>query len=240
MNNTPKVSVIMSVFNATPFLAESVSSILNQTYKNFEFIIINDGSTDKTSEILSRFSDPRLKIIHQNNRGFTKSINYCLRLAKGKYIARMDADDISLPERLSRQISFLDSHPDIALCGTYAIAINESGQEIGRYTYPPVNHSDILRLLFRHNPFIHPSVMFRKKVIDQIGPYNEKFPVAQDYELWSRLAPQFKTANLPEFLLRYRILKKSVTRQKNRSWYRLWLGIKIRLLVIWRLIFKAS
>ena len=118
MKNDPKISVVMAVYNGEKYLREAIDSILNQTFKDFEFIIVNDGSTDRTREILESFIDPRIVLIHQEHMGLTKSLNRGIALAKGKYIARQDADDISMAERLEKQFNFLESHENVALLGT--------------------------------------------------------------------------------------------------------------------------
>lgn len=210
----PKISVIMSVYNCEKYLKYAVDSILNQTYKDFEFIIINDGSTDKSREILESYKDDRIKLFNNKNKGLTKSLNEAIGYSKGEYIARIDADDIALPERFEKQVKFLDSNPEIVMCGTWADFINEDG-EILREFRRPVTDRDIKREIVFHNPFIHPSVMMRKSVFDKIGLYDESFRHAQDYELWTRIVTKFKTANIPEKLLRYRLLKEGITQSNN-------------------------
>lgn len=212
----PKISVVMSVYNGEKFLKESVSSILNQTYRDFEFIIIDDGSTDSSLEILRDFKkeDSRIKLVSRENKGLTRSLNEGIKLAQGEYIARMDSDDISMPERFEKQIAFLEKNKDIALCGTWAINIDENGNEIGKYK-TPIMSKEIKKTILFHNPFIHPSVMIRKEIINNIGVYNEKIKYAQDYEYWLRVIKKNKVANLDDFLLKYRIGKKSMTRRSN-------------------------
>lgn len=212
----PKISVIMSVYNGEKFLKESVLSILNQTYADFEFIIINDGSTDLSLEILRGFEekDKRIRLISRENKGLTPSLNEGIKLAQGEYIARMDSDDISMPERFEKQITFLEKNKDIALCGTWAINIDENGNEIGEYK-TPITNKEIKKNILFHNPFIHPSVMIRKEIVNNIGLYNEKIKYAQDYEYWLRMIKKNKVANLDDFLIKYRIAKKSMTRKSN-------------------------
>ena len=223
----PKISVIMPVYNGEKYLKEAVDSILGQTLVDFEFIIINDGSTDGTDEMLSSYNDPRITVIKQTNQGVTKSLNNGLARAQGDYIARMDADDVAKPQRFAIQAAFLDSHPEIALCGSWAKAIDKDGREIGDFNYPPLTHAKIRHYYFWHNPFIHSSVMFRKTAIESCGNYDETVKRAQDYELWGRIISKFQTANLPEQLLLYRVLKEGVTKSKNLSMR--WIGLKIRL-----------
>jgi len=212
----PKISVVMSVYDGEKFLEEAVLSVLNQTYKDFEFIIIDDGSTDSSLKMLRSFEkkDERIKLVSRENKGLTRSLNEGIKLAQGEYIARMDGDDISMPKRFEKQIDFLEKNKDIALCGTWAINIDENGNEIGEYKTPTTN-KEIRKMILFHNPFIHPSVMMRKEIINNVGLYNEKIKYAQDYEYWLRIIKKNKMANLNSFLLWYRIVKKSMTRKSN-------------------------
>ena len=200
----------MSVYDGEKFLEEAVLSVLNQTYKDFEFIIIDDGSTDSSLKMLRSFEkkDERIKLVSRENKGLTRSLNEGIKLAQGEYIARMDGDDISMPKRFEKQIDFLEKNKDIALCGTWAINIDENGNEIGEYKTPTTN-KEIRKMILFHNPFIHPSVMMRKEIINNVGLYNEKIKYAQDYEYWLRIIKKNKMANLNSFLLWYRIVKKA-------------------------------
>ena len=231
-NQRPKISVVMSVYNGEKYLREAVESTLNQTLTDFEFIIINDGSTDKTREILEGYNDPRIRLFNNANKGLTKSLNEGIQYSKGEYIARMDGDDISLPNRFERQVVFMDSHIEIAMCGTWAEFTDKDGNNNGLYK-TPVSSGEIHAMLIRHNPFIHSSVIIRKSIFDKVGLYDESFRRVQDYELWTRIVPLFETANLPEVLLKYRVLKSSIT-NSNRFKVKI-AGLKIRLLGIWRL-----
>lgn len=233
----PKISVIMSVYNGEKFLEEAVLSVLNQTYKDFEFIIIDDGSTDSSLEMLGGFEkkDERIRLVSRKNKGLTPSLNEGIKLAQGEYIARMDGDDISMPERFEKQLDFLEKNKEIALCGTWAINIDENGNEIGEYK-TPTTHKEIKKMILFHNPFIHPSVMIRKSVFEKVGLYSEHFKHIEDYELWTRVLAHFKTANIQEFLLKYRITGNGVTR-KNRK-IMLLKGVMVRILYLIRKITK--
>mgnify|MGYP003999977059 CR=1 FL=1 len=235
MKKEPLVSVIMSIYNGEKYLKESVWSILKQTYENFEFIIIDDGSTDETLNILNTISDLRLKIISKKNTGLTKSLNYAIGIAKGDLIARIDVDDIANQERLAVQVDFLIKHPKVALCGSWAKFIDEVGNEIGKYKVP-INYSEIKHNILLHNPIIHSSVMFRKKVFNQVHGYNEKYRYAQDYELWGRIVPKYEVINLPQYLIKYRKLDTGITKSKNLTVR--WIGLKIRCLILLRLLKK--
>lgn len=196
------------------YLFEAIESIINQTYKDFEFIIVNDGD----DVILNYESfDPRIKVIHNlENIGLTKSLNIAIREAKGDYIARMDADDISHPTRLEEQVNFLESNPRCVLVGTWAEIIDKNGK-ILRIVKHPCENAVIQRELIKYNPFIHSSIMFRN-----VLKYNENFKYAQDYELYFRIARGWDDgymdlANIPKILHQYRETDKSITSKKNRS-----------------------
>src|SRR3989441_3042965 len=196
------VSVVMAVYNAEPWLSEAVESVLGQTFGDFEFVVIDDGSSDATPEILRRFHDSRLRVTRQHQSGQTPALNHALRLSQGALIARMDGDDVALPDRLARQAAFLDAHPDVGLLGTGCREITASG-EVVRAITPPADDHTLRRLLIRMNPFTHSSVMCRREVLDASGWYDPRFVVAQDYDLWLRMSRLTKLANLPEpFVLR--------------------------------------
>jgi glycosyltransferase involved in cell wall biosynthesis len=202
----PRVSVIMGVYNTKRYVAEAIESVLKQTYKDFEFIIIDDTSTDGTSEILQKYAkkDKRIKLIkNKTNLGLTKNLNVGLRKAKGEFIARMDADDVSLPNRFATEVQFLDKHPDVALAGTWADIINNEGKIIGEIKYT-TEHKQIRRNMTERSQIIHPSVMFRKRIVNEVGMYDEKLRTAQDYEYFARVMSKFKVANIPKKLLHYR------------------------------------
>ena len=200
----PRVSVLMSVYNGAPYLRQSVQSILDQTFRDFEFIIINDGSTDNTQEILESVSDPRIQILVQPNTGLTKALNRGLKLCRGKFIARMDADDLSMPERLERQLIFFDKHPEVGVVGTAYFEIDDKGKILLEKACL-LEDNQLRKVLIKYNPFCHTSTMIRKSVFNRVGFYDESFSYAQDYELWFRIARHYKLANLPQFLTKNRI-----------------------------------
>jgi len=208
-------SVVMSVYNAEEYLAEAIESILNQTYRSFEFIIINDGSTDKSLEVIKKYEqgDDRIILVSRENRGLPYSLNEGILLAKGKYIARMDADDISLSTRLEEQVSFMENNPKIGICGT-AILNFDTGS---RWILSSTDKMLKSELLFS-TVFAHPTVMMRRTLLlENKLLYNETFLQSQDFELWTRLADYTKFANLKIPLLRYRILDQSITRQSDQK-----------------------
>lgn len=206
MSRQPLVSVLMSVHNDLQYLRESVDSILDQTLGDFEFILIDDGSTDGSGNFLRNLSDPRVKLlVNPSNIGLTASLNLGLEVAHGKYLARMDADDISEPQRLDRQLNFLEAHPRIGIVGCSRHLIDEEGKTVA--IAPALEDDLAIRWkCLMGNPFAHPTVMIRRDVLlDHSLRYDPSFRTAQDYELWTRLLPLTRAANLPEPLVRYRL-----------------------------------
>ncbi|MBM3400855.1 MAG: glycosyltransferase [Bacteroidetes bacterium] len=201
---TPLISVIMSAYNADKYLLESVASILNQEYANFEFIIVNDGSVDNTSVLLKQIkeSDSRVRIIDQENKGLASSLNTAIQISKGEYIARMDADDIANSTRLSTQLEFLNRFKDIDILGSYVEAFGDSKVRV--WTFPETKEDCDVALLFL-NPLAHPAVMFRRRIIDDTGLYDLSFNYDQDYELWARASASHGISNINKVLLKYRI-----------------------------------
>jgi glycosyltransferase involved in cell wall biosynthesis len=190
----------MTVYNGEPWLGEAVDSILHQTFEDFELIVVDDGSSDGTSETLRRRAEPRLRVIRQRRTGQTPALNVALRHALAPLIARMDADDVALPERLARQVAFLGANPSVGLLGTGSHEISPGGEVLSTQV-PPVDDRTIRRTLIRKNPFVHSAVMFRRAALDAAGPYDESFVVAQDYDLWLRMSRATSLANLPEPLV---------------------------------------
>jgi len=210
----PLVSVVMPVHNAEKYLERAIKSILGQTYQTFEFIIIDDGSTDSSGEIIAEFErlDSRIHVIRfPTNQGLVSALNYGLEIAQGDYIARMDADDISLPDRFSKQVEFMGSHPEIGLLGCGMRYMQEDGT---LRNIPLVIRSDLLirwYILFE-NPFFHPTVMLRRSVIEKfVLCYNPSALHVEDYELWCRMLLHTKGENLADVLLYYRLHPSSVS-----------------------------
>lgn len=206
MNQQPLVSVIISTRNRANFIAKAIDSVLKQTYKNIELIIINDSSTDKTSEIISGFAEKDGRIVILTNKvnlGFVKSLNEGIATARGKYIARIDDDDFwSDPEKLEKQIRFLESNPDYVLTGGGVICLDENGKEISRYLLPEKDEDIRSRLLF-DNCFVHSTVVFKKKAWEKAGGYNENFGEIEDWDLWMRMGRIGKFYNFPKYLAHY-------------------------------------
>lgn len=207
--STPLVSVVMSVYNAGDFLEPAIQSVLNQTYTNFEFIIVDDGSKDNSWKTIKNYSDKRIKAFRQNNQGIQAGLNAGISRAKGKYIARMDQDDLSLRQRLEKQVHFLESHDDIAIVGTNFPLIGSSGKVINHSFY--LDRPEDLKLeVFLRNPFGHGTVMVRRSVFDKVGIYNQDEPV-EDWELWWRIMQKFDGSNLVEELYKWRVLPSSMS-----------------------------
>jgi glycosyltransferase involved in cell wall biosynthesis len=204
---SPRISVVMSVYNGEKYLHEAVDSILNQTFTDFEFIIIDDASIDGTWEILSSYCDPRIRLVHnQENIGLTRSLNKGLALAQGEYIARMDADDISLPKRFEKQIVYLDLHPDIWVVGGQIDFIDDKGSREQAHPYPIDEKFLRWNAIFNGPTVIHPAVMMRQEKLNQLGNYPEDCKLAQDAALWRKfyMVSDFPIANLGEKLVLYR------------------------------------
>ncbi|MHB8753369.1 MAG: glycosyltransferase [Candidatus Acidiferrales bacterium] len=213
----PRLCVVMSVFNGQAFLAEAIESILNQTFRDFEFIIIDDGSTDKTAEILSVYArdDARIRVIHHENKGRTASLNIGISVAKGDYIARMDADDIALPDRFQQQIDFLERYAEIGLLGGAIDLIEDTGRVL-RTVQPPVEDSEIKSMMLHSNPMWHPSVVMRKDVAVAAGGYRKAFKESEDYDLFLRIGERSQLANLANPVLQYRVHAKQVSVRNMR------------------------
>jgi hypothetical protein len=194
----------MAVYNGEPWLGDALASTLGQSLQNLEFIVVDDGSTDGTATRLADLGDPRVSVLRQSRAGQTAALNRGLRAARAPLVARIDADDVSLPDRLARQARFMAAHPEVGLLGTAAREIAPSGAVIHTLA-PPCDDRAIRRALMRANPFVHSSVMFRRALIDGFGGYDESFAVAQDYDLWLRLSRVTRLANLSEPLVLRRL-----------------------------------
>ncbi len=215
--SAPEVSVVLSVRNGGADLPKAVESILAQTFADFELIAINNGSTDGTRSYLDSLSDPRVRVFHQADTGLAAALNRGISLARGRYIARQDHDDLADPRRIAKQVEFLNAHPGHALVGTRA-EIWIGDRPSGRFHDHPTE-DEILRfdLLF-DNPFVHSSMMMRKAALDSVGVYTTD-PARQppeDYELWSRIARRYRVANLPERLTVYREVPASMSRERTK------------------------
>ena len=212
----PQVSVVTSVCNGEAYLEECVESVLNQTFQDFEYIILNNGSTDGTARILQQYTDPRLRIIHQENLGISRSLNKGINLSNSDLIARLDADDFSSPQRLEKQVTFMEKHPDIVLCGSRWLEL------IGEKLYKQIvdfveTDQAIKKSMSLFNPFSHSAVIFRKKAFLTTGGYSERFKYTQDYDLWVRMLAFGETLILKEELAVVRIHKQSGSYKNARK-----------------------
>lgn len=216
----------MPVHDGEKYIQQAVESILSQTYSDFEFIIIDDGSSDNTVPMLEKYAVEDSRIVlacNKTNLGLACSLNLGLEKAKGEYIARMDADDISLPGRLAAQVLFLDDHPEVGVLGTAASLMDSQGV-LGHLVKYPERHVLLYWMMcFFENPIIHPSVMFRKKLIVEMGGYDERYVTSQDFDLWSRMAVSTNLANIQDVYLYLRKHEENIssTRYQQQQEYSL-------------------
>ncbi len=234
MEAPPKVSIVMPVYNTATFLVEAVHSILNQTFRDFEFIIIDDGSSDESLEILKSFKDDRILLLSNGiNRGLVFTLQRGMAAARGRYIARMDGDDIASPERLQRQVEYMDTHPEADLLATCVTLIDEHGRPIGdwkddrEHTTP----KSIRSFMPVNNSVAHPSVLVKAEIIRKLG-YRAEQREAEDYDLWLRWASAgYSLHKLQEPLVMHRIRGGSFTRQRQRNVFLKLSAIKRRFLM---------
>lgn len=218
-NKNELISVLMPAYNAEKYIGEAIESILSQTYKNFEFIIIDDCSTDKTGEIIEKYKkkDKRIKAYkNKKNIYIAANRNELIKLAKGKYIAWQDADDISLPQRLEHQYKFLEKNPKVGIVGGYLQFFNdkEGNTSVRKYS---ANDEELRRKIFRYSPVAQPTAMIRRKILSEVGVYNLKYPPAEDIDMSFRIGKKCKFANLQEITLRYRENETSATFKKLKK-----------------------
>ncbi len=215
MSELPLVSVVMAVYNGSAYLEEAIESILSQTYAKFEFIIINDGSSDDTTNVIKSFSEKDQRIIilnNEHNLGLTKSLNKGVNLAHGEFIARMDADDVSLSNRLKEQVDFLIKNADYVCVGSNVDLINAEGKKTGTVKLPEI--AFIPNYLKKRNCFVHGTLMFRSSALPKVGGYDENYQLAQDYELLLRLSNDGQLGNIDRVLYRLRERRGSLSAQK--------------------------
>lgn len=212
----------MAAYNAGNYISDAIKSILNQTFSDFELLIVNDGSTDQTVQVIEEFNDPRIRLVHNDkNRGLTYTRNVALTEARGVYIAILDSDDIAVKNRLELQYNFFEQHPDYALCGGHGLFINQTGETVsGTDLVVPIGAEKIKMTLLFENTFVNSSVMYKTTVLKELNGYQDYSP-AEDYELFIRMAENYPVWNLNEILVKYRIhennissLKKDIAREK--------------------------
>ena len=214
------VSVVMAVFNGAEYIRESLHSILNQTFQDFELIIVDDASTDNTVNIIKEYKDDRIVLIcNDENLKLPKSLNKGIKSAKGKYIIRMDADDICMPNRFVKQVSFMEENPDIAASSGNYYTIDERGRIKRKFGLKIRSWRLTGKMLNKYalipSPLVHPAAIIRKEIFDKGIMYNEEYTSAQDYELWLNIHRLYKLGNISDVILKYRIHKKSISISKR-------------------------
>jgi len=210
---TPLLSVVLPVYNGAKDVRQAIDSLLAQTFTDFEILVINDGSKDETAQVLNRISEPRIRILHQDNMGLARTLNRGISLSRGRYIARQDQDDLSRPTRFEKQLAFMEANQECALLGTWAEIWRDNAPS-GRYHDHPTDDPSIRFELLFNNPFVHSSVVLRKDAVLSVGGYttDKSRQPPEDYELWSRLSRRYMVANLPERLHIYREVHSSMSR----------------------------
>jgi glycosyltransferase involved in cell wall biosynthesis len=214
--SSPTVTVVMSVFNGDEFLSETMDSVLNQTFRDFEFVIVDDGSTDATPDILSKYAlrDSRIRVLREGKKGRSAALNLGISLANGKYVANIDADDLAMPGRLEEQVAFMEGNPEVGVLGSAYEVITDSGDVIDIIGHP-LNDSEIGSVIFRYNPICHSSVILRKDIVLALGGYRSIFEPSEDYDLWLRMSERSRLANLHNVLVRYRVHAKQLSVRKQ-------------------------
>jgi len=210
----PLVSIVLPVYNGEKYLTASLDSVIAQTYQNWELVIINDGSTDDTENLILDYQDKRIKYLpNDSNRGIIFSLNKGLQESSGVYIARLDADDIALPYRIAKQVEFLSENLDYAMCGSYFQTIDSNGRLLKNVAFP-ANNRDAQSYLLLHNCFCHSAIMMRSNIAKELK-YDEKFQVCEDYDLWYRISRTGKILNLPVFATMYRVHDNNMSTRKS-------------------------
>jgi glycosyltransferase involved in cell wall biosynthesis len=202
-HKVPRVSVVTAAHNAGQYLAEAIDGILSQSFEDFEYIIIDDGSTDSTADVLSRVADSRVRIVRQAQMGVARSLNRGTALARGEYLARQDADDLSLPERLAVEVEFLDRHSTVGLVGSCIDVIDASGEPVGGLDFPE-SHENLVRMMQTQVAFHHGSLLIRRAALVDVGGYRPEFPVSSDVDMYLRVSERWKVATLPDVYYLYR------------------------------------
>jgi glycosyltransferase involved in cell wall biosynthesis len=211
MNENAAITVLMPAYNAAPYIAEAIASVLQQSFTHFELLIINDGSTDNTETIIRNIADSRIRLINQPHSGVAAALNLGLLNAAAPLIARFDADDICSPQRLQTQYDFLQQHPQYVLVGSDVQYADKNGEPLYRYNSPAYRHEEITRYITSGCPFIHSSVLYKKSIALELGGYDVKAHTFEDYRLWIQFVNKGKVCNLPEPLITVRLNPESVT-----------------------------
>jgi glycosyltransferase involved in cell wall biosynthesis len=226
MADLPTVSVLMAVYNGEQYVAAAMDSILAQTFRDFELVVIDDGSMDASPVILRGYAarDPRVKLTLRDNQGLTSTLNEAFARSRGTYLARMDCDDVALPDRFARQVELLDANPDV-VCTGGQFQLIDGGSRLLKTLRPPTDDAEIQTTLLKgHNAICHPCAMIRRTAMEQVGGYDTRFKTAQDLDLWLRLGEVGKLSNVPHPVLKFRLHGSSVSeteREKQRQMGRL-------------------
>ncbi len=210
-NNTPPITVLMPAYNASEYIREAIDSVLVQTYTDYEFLIVNDGSTDDTEDIIRSYNDDRIRLITQDNAGVIGALNTGLAEAKGELIARFDADDVCYPDRLQIQYDFMQEHPDHVLVGSASDYIDKDGDYLFEWQPPAYTHEELQRVIYETSPFDHPSIMYRRDVAKNLGGYPKGAIHFEDHLYWTLFFKEGKLCNLEKPLIKHRFNPASVT-----------------------------
>lgn len=214
--DVPDITIIMSVYNTERYIKAAIESILNQTFTNFELLVIDDGSADDSIKITHSFKDPRIRIVHQTNHGLVYSFNKGLKLARAELIARMDSDDICLPSRLDKEFAWITAEPRRGLVGTFFAYIDgDTTQPLDVTMTSPTKHIDIVRMMYFLNPYAHGSILMRRAAALEVGGYHAEYEPSEDYDLWRRITQQWQVGQIPEILYLWRFHPASISRRKS-------------------------
>ncbi len=233
MPDKPLISIVMPAHNAQKYIGKAIESILNQTFKKFELIIVNDASTDKTPSIIRPYArkDKRIVIVsNRQNLDIAGSLNKGIEIARSEIIARMDADDISLPNRLEVQYKAINKSKKIAIVGANIVVMDNKEKDISARNYPE-NSKDLKKCFFKYSPFAHPVVMFRKKIFDEVGGYDPVYSPTEDLDLWFRMGMRYQFKSVPQLLLRYRLSEASSSHSIIRHLEMLVFRIRLKAIV---------
>jgi GT2 family glycosyltransferase len=218
VSSAPRVAVLISTYNDERFLAAAIDSVLAQTYSDFEIVVVNDASTDRSGAIAAGYRDPRVRVIENSeNLGTGRSLNRGLAVIRSEYVAKLDADDVCFPQRLARQVAFLDAHPDVAAVGSQAVVIDAEERRVRRLEswYETTEWGIRWRRIFQ-NPLIHSATTFRRAIVwDVLGGYEERYRFGEDFDLWDRLGRQYSIRNLTEQLIGRRVYPGSLSAANN-------------------------
>jgi len=240
MPDNPKVSVLMPAYNTEKYITEAIESILNQTFKEFELIIIDDCSTDRTWEIIQDYTKKDNRIIalrNEKNLGIPENRNKLISLSKGKYVVWQDSDDISMPYRIEKQYNFMENHPDVGICGGWLLFFNNNNNKIYTQKYN-IKDTFLRKNIFKFSPVSQGVSIVRKKIYNKVGNYNILFKQAEDLDMSFRIGMHSKYSNIPEVLLKYRFDYNSISKSKVKE--NIKYTLKVRKLAINKYNYKIS